>query len=128
MSFWRRVTCSALVALVACVADAAAQTGLATLTLSITLPDGASAVGARVEVAPSGAGAIRTAVVAAGRPTVLSVASGPHRIRVLMAGYRTAEQTQDVPPGSERRLAVRLAPEAGMGASTITLERQSEAS
>src|SRR6185503_1942141 len=56
MSSWRRVTCCALVALVACAADAAAQAGLATLSLSITLPDGASAVGARVEVSPSGAG------------------------------------------------------------------------
>src|SRR5512139_224304 len=83
MSSWRRVTCSALVALVACAVDAAAQPGLATLSFSITLPDGAVAVGARIEVIPSGAGAIRTAVMDAARPiAVLPVASGPHRIRV----------------------------------------------
>jgi hypothetical protein len=127
MSFWRRVTCCALVALAACAADAAAQAGLATLSFSITLPDGASAVGARLEVAPPGAGAIRTAVVASGQPlVVIPVSSGSHRIRVTLAGYRVAEQTQDLPPGSERRLAVRLALEGGMGTSTITIESRSE--
>ena len=128
MSSWRRVTCCALVAL-ACAVDAAAQAGLAALSLAITLPDGSAAVGARIEVAPSGAGAIRTAVVAAERPiVVLPVASGPHRIRVELAGYRAAEETQDLAPGSERRLRVRLAPEGGMGGSTIAIERRSEAS
>jgi hypothetical protein len=127
MSSWRRVTCCALVALAACAADAAAQAGLATLSFSITLPDGAPAVGARVEVAPAGAGAIRAAVVAAGHPVlVLPVTSGSHRIRVALAGYRTAEQTLDLAPGSERLLAVRLAVEAGMGASTISSERRAE--
>ena len=91
MSFWRRVTCCALVAL-AWAANAAAQAGLAALSLSITLPDGTAAVGARVEVAPAGAGAIRAAVVTAEQPiVVLPVASGPHRIRVELAGYRAAE-------------------------------------
>jgi hypothetical protein len=128
MSFWRRVTCCALAAL-AWAANAAAQTGLAALSLSITLPDGTAAVGARVEVAPPGAGAIRAAVVTAEQPIVLvPVASGPHRIRVELAGHRAAEDTQDLAPGSERRLAVRLAPEGGMGRSTITVERRSEAS
>src|SRR4249920_3543791 len=51
MSSWRRVTCCALVAVVAWAADSAAQTGLATLSFSITLPDRAAAVGARIEVA-----------------------------------------------------------------------------
>lgn len=128
MSSWRRVTCCALVALVACAVNAAAQAGLATLSLSITLPDGAAAVGARVEVAPPGSGAIRTAVVAAGRPVVvLPLASGPHRIRVELTGYRTAEETHDLAPGGDRRLAVRLAPDGGMGGSTITIEQRSEA-
>ena len=128
MSFWRRVTYCALVALVACAADAAAQTGLATLSISVTLPDGAPATGARIEVAPLGAGAIRTAVVDAAHPVaVLPVASGPHRVRVELAGSRVAEDTQDLAPGSERRLAVRLAPEGGMGRSTISMEGRSEA-
>jgi hypothetical protein len=61
MSFWRRVTLCALTALVAYAADAAAQAGLATLSINITLPNGAPAIGARVEVSPPGAGAIRTA-------------------------------------------------------------------
>jgi hypothetical protein len=127
MSFWRRVTCCALVALAAWAADAAAQAGLATLSFSITLPDGAAAVGARIEVAPPGAGAIRTGVVGSGQPVVVvPVSSGSHRIRVTLAGYRVAEQTQDLPPGSERRLVVRLAPDGGMGMSTITIESRSE--
>ncbi|HEV8398146.1 MAG TPA: TonB-dependent receptor [Vicinamibacterales bacterium] len=127
MSFWRRVTCSALVVLVACAVNAAAQAGLATLSISVTLPDGAAATGARVEVAPPGAGAIRTAVVDAAHPiAMLPVASGPHRIRVELAGYRAAEETQNLDPGSERRLAVRLAPEGGMGRSTISIVSRSE--
>ena len=129
MSSWRRVTCSALVALAACAATAAAQAGLTTLSLTITLPDGAAATGARIEVAPSGAGAIRTAVVAAGQPAVtLPLASGPHRLRVELAGHRPAEQTLDLEPGSELRLAVRLAPEGGMGASTVAIAGRSKAS
>jgi len=127
MSFWRRVMLSTLTALVACAADAAAQAGLSPLSFTVTLPDGATAIGARVEVSPPGAGAVRTGVVTEARPTVvLPVAVGPHRIRVVLGGYRTAEQTQDL-PGSERLIVVRLAPEAGMGASTITTERRSEA-
>jgi hypothetical protein len=126
MSFWRRVTC-ALVALVACAANAAAQAGLATLSVSVTLPDGAAANGARIEIAQAGPGALRTAVVDAAHPiAVLPVTPGPHRIRVELAGYRTAEETQDLPPGSERRLAVRLAADGGMGRSTISLEQRSE--
>jgi hypothetical protein len=128
MSSRRRVIWCALVVLAACAVNAAAQAGLATLSLSITLPEGAAAAGARVEVAPPGAGAVRTAVVSAGRPVVvLPVASGPHRIRVALAGYRTAEETHDLAPGGDRRLAVRLAPEGGMGGSTITIEQRSEA-
>ena len=124
---WRRVTCCALVVLVACAADAAAQAGLATLTVSVTLPDGATAIGARIEIAQAGPGALRTAVVDADHPiAVLPMTSGPHRIRVELAGYRTAEETQDLPPGSERRLAVRLAADGGMGRSTISLEQRSE--
>jgi hypothetical protein len=127
MSSWRRVTCCALVALVACAADAAAQAGLTTLSFSITLPDGAAAVGARIDVAPSGAGAIRSAVVDAAHPiAVLATGSGPHRIRVELAGYRAAEETQDLQPGGERLLAVRLAPQDSMGRSTITVERDGE--
>jgi len=126
MSSWRRVTC-ALVALVACAANAAAQAGLATLSVSITLPDGAAATGARIEISQAGPGALRTAVVDAAHPiAVLPLTSGPHRIRVELAGYRMAEETQDLPPGSERRLAVRLAPEGGMGRSTISVEARSE--
>jgi hypothetical protein len=126
MSFWRRVMC-ALVALVACAANAAAQAGLATLSVSVTLPDGAAATGARIEIAQAGPGALRTAVVDAAHPiAVLLVTPGPHRIRVELAGYRTAEETQDLPPGSERRLAVRLAADGGMGRSTISLEQRSE--
>jgi len=124
---WRRVTCCALVVLVACAADAAAQAGLATLTVSVTLPDGATAIGARIEIAQAGPGALRAAVVDADHPiAVLPVTSGPHRIRVELAGYRTAEETQDFPPGSERRLVVRLAADGGMGRSTISIERRSE--
>ena len=120
--------CCALVAL-ACAVDATAQAGLAALSLSITLPDGSAAVGARVEVAPLGAGAVRTGIVSAAQPIVrLPVASGAHRIRVELAGHRAAEATQELAPGSERRLVVRLAPEGGMGASTIGTERRSEAS
>ena len=86
-----------------------------------------TAIGARVEVSPPGAGAIRTGVVTEAHPTVvLPVGVGPHRIRVVLGGYRTAEQTQDL-PGSERLVVVRLAPESGMGASTIATERRSEA-
>src|SRR5512138_764797 len=127
MSSWRRVTCSALVALVACAVNAAAQAGQATLSFSITLPDGAVAAGARIEVTPAGAGAIRTAVMDAAHPiAVLPVASGPQRIRVTLTGYRAAEGTQDPGPGSERRLAVRLAADDSMGRSTISIESRSE--
>jgi hypothetical protein len=119
--------CSVLVALVSSAVNAAAQAGLATLSLSITLPDGANAVGARIEVAPEGAGAVRKAVATADRPIVLvPVASGAHRVRVELPGYRPAEQTLALEPGSERRLAVRLAAEGGMGGSTISVERWSE--
>lgn len=129
MSSWRRVTCCALVAVVAYAADAAAQAGLTTLTLTITLPDGAAAAGARVEAAPEGAGAVRTAVVAAGQPAVrLPLTSGRHRIRVELAGHRPAEQTLDLEPGTERHAAVRLAPEGGMGASSLTVVERSDTS
>jgi hypothetical protein len=123
MSSWRRVTCCALVAL-ACAVDAAAQAGLAALSLSITLPDGSAAVGARVEAAPVGAGAVRTGVVSAEHPIVrLPITSGRHRIRVELAGYRDADEFLDLPPGTELRLTVRLGPEAGMGGSTVTSQR-----
>jgi hypothetical protein len=98
MSFWRRVTC-ALVALVACAANAAAQAGLATLSVSVTLPDGAAANGARIEIAQAGPGALRTAVVDAAHPiAVLPVTPGPHRIRVELPDYRTAEETRRIFP------------------------------
>jgi hypothetical protein len=126
MSSWRRVTCCALVALVACAVDAAAQTSLATLTFSITLPDGAIASGARVDVAPVGAGAARSGVVDARHPLALPVGAGPHRIHVELAGYRVAEETRDLAPGSELHLAVRLAPQDSMGRSTITAEPRGE--
>ena len=127
MSSWRRVTICALVALVACAAAAAAQAGKTTLTLTVTLPDGAPAAGARVLVAPSGAGAVRAASITAERSTVvLPLTPGPHRVRVELAGYRTAEETQDLAPGTERRVAVRLMPESGMGASTISIESRYE--
>jgi len=129
MSCWRRVAICALVALAACAATAAAQAGKTMLTLTVTLPDGAPAAGARVEVAPPAAGAGRTAAITAGRATVvLPLTSGPHRIRVELTGYRTAEATQDLPPGTERRLAVRLMPETGMGGSTISVESRYETS
>jgi hypothetical protein len=125
--FRRRVMCYALVALMAWAAAAAAQSGTATLTLTVTLPDGSPATGARVEVAAPGAGAIRAATVTAERPVVvLPLASGSHRVRVELTGHRAAEQTQDLAPGTARRLAVRLAAEGGMGASTISVERSYE--
>ena len=95
-------------------AAAAAQSGTTTLTLTVTLPDGSIASGARIEVAPPGAGVIRAATITAERSTVvLPLTPGPHRVRVTFAGHRAAEQTYDLAPGTERRLAVRLMPEAG---------------
>jgi hypothetical protein len=127
MTSWRRIACCALVALAACAAGAAAQAGLATLSLTIMLPDGALAAGARVEVTPSGAGAVRTVTVDAARPRVaLPLGAGSHRLRVVLGGYRVAEETLDLAPGVERRITVRLAPENGMGRSTVTTDRLSE--
>jgi hypothetical protein len=127
MSRCLRVAICALVALVTYAVGAAAQTGKTTLTLTVTLPDGSLATGALIEVAPPGAGAVRTATVTAERPTiVLPLTSGAHRVRVSLAGHRPAEQTQEFSPGTERRLAVRLAPEAGMGDSTISIEQHYE--
>jgi hypothetical protein len=127
MSSWRRVTICALVALVACAAAAAAQAGNATLSLTVTLPDGAPAAGARVDVTPPGAGAVRSVTITVDRPTVvLPMTAGTHRVRVELSGYRPAEQTHDLAPGTERRLAVRLMPEAGMGGSTISVESRYE--
>jgi hypothetical protein len=127
MPFWRRVAICALAALVACAAAAAAQSGTATLTITVTVPDGSIAAGARIEVAPPGAGAIRAATITAERPTiVLPLTPGPHRVRVTFAGHRPAEQTQDLAPGTERRLTVHLMPETGMGGSTIAVEGRYE--
>jgi len=124
MSFCRRVALCALAMLVAGAAAAAAQSGAATLTLTVTLPDGSIASGAQIEVTPPGAGAVRAATITAERSTaVLPLRPGPHRVRVTFAGHRPAEQTYDLAPGSERRLAVRLMPETGMGNSTIAVER-----
>jgi len=129
MPFWCRATFCALVAIVACAVSAAAQAGLATLTLTVTLPDGAPAIGARIDVTPAGAGAVRTAAVTVAQPVaVLPLTPGSHRIQVQLAGFRTAEQAQDLAAGTWRRIIVRLAPEGGMGNSTLSIESRGEVS
>jgi hypothetical protein len=126
---WRRVTCCALVALVACAAAAAAQTSTSTLVVVVTLPDGSPATGALVEAAPVGAGAVRTATISKEMSSaVLPLAPGSYRVQVRLSGFRPAEGTQDLAPGGERRLGVRLAPEAGMGNSTMSVDGRIETS
>ena len=128
MSFWRRVALCALVALVACAAAAAAQAGTATLTLTVTLPDGAIASGAQIEVAPPGAGAVR-AGDDHGR-TLDGRAAADARASPRARRVRRVSHLRSRPRiwrrARERRLAVRLMPETGMGDSTIAVERRYE--
>jgi hypothetical protein len=123
MLLWRRVMVCALVALVACAARAAAQSGSATLTVTVTLPGGSTAAGAQVEIAPVGAGAARSAPVTAARPSlVFLLPPGAYRLQAQLTGFRAVAHTQLLIAGSESHATVRLALDAGMAASAVSVD------
>ena len=103
---------------------AGAQTGVSTAIVTATLPGGAVAVGAGVELtAADHPGTTHTGVLDGVTPArVATLAAGTYRVHVELEGFHPADATLDVRPGANLRVIARLAPLSDAAGTRVVVE------